>query len=115
MHIFPRENRIPLCKIARNFENNHEIHHFPVWRRKSGHVVRSRGHTCEKNSPGGKKELLDMVAGNMLGNFKVGQGRGRLRKIGKCCGRVGEVGEGWGRLRKVEVGLGAAGEGLGKG
>ena len=64
MHVFPRENRIPLGEIAIKCDNNHEIYHFPVWRRKSGHVVRSRGHTCEKNSPGEKKELLDMVAGN---------------------------------------------------
>ena len=69
MHIFPRENRILPRKIARKFENNHEIYHFPVWRRKSGHVVRSRGHTCEKNSTGEKKELLDMVAGNTSSNI----------------------------------------------
>ena len=64
MHFFPRKNGVPLSKVTRNLEKKHAIYHFEVWRRKSGHVVRSRGHTCEKNSPGGKKELLDMVAGN---------------------------------------------------
>ena len=64
MHVFPLENRIPLGKVAINFENNHEIYHFPVWRRKSGHVVRSRSHTCEKISTGGKKDLLALLGGN---------------------------------------------------
>ena len=64
MHIFPRENRIPLGEVARNFEKNHEFYHFQVWRRKSGHVVRSRGHTCEKHSPWGKKYLLSLFGSN---------------------------------------------------
>ena len=64
MHVFPRENRIPLGEIAIKCENNHEIYHFPVWRRKSGHVVRSRSHTCEKISTGGKKDLLSLLGGN---------------------------------------------------
>ena len=62
MHVFPRENRIPLGKVAINFENNHEIYHFPVWRRKSGHVVRSRGHTGEKHTHWGRKERRYLFA-----------------------------------------------------
>ena len=64
MHIFPRKKCIPLGKIARHLGNSNEIYHFPVWRRKSGHVVRSRSHTCEKISTGGKKDLLALFGGN---------------------------------------------------
>ena len=64
MHFFPRKNGVPLSKVARNLEKKHAIYDFPVWRRKSGHLVRSRGHTCEKNPPWGKKGPLAMFASN---------------------------------------------------
>ena len=64
LHIFPRENGVPLGKVARNLEKKHAIYHFKVWRRKSGHVVRSRGHTCEKNCFRGKKGPLSLFGSN---------------------------------------------------
>ena len=66
LHIFPRENGVPLGKVARNFEKKHAIYEFPVLRRKSEHVERSRGHPCEKVSTGGKKELLPLFRGNNI-------------------------------------------------
>ena len=58
LHIFPRENGVPLGKVTRILEKRHAIYEFPVLRRKTGHVERSRGHPCEKISTGGKRDRL---------------------------------------------------------
>ena len=64
MHIFPRKNCIPLGKIERTLEKNQAVRDSQVLRRKLEHVVRSRSNTCEKISPGGKKELLSVFGSN---------------------------------------------------
>ena len=63
-HSFPRKNCIQLGKVERTLEKNQAIHDFQVLRRKTEHVVRSRSNTCEKISPGGKKELLAVFGSN---------------------------------------------------
>ena len=70
-HSFPRKNCIQLGKVERTLEKNQAIHDFQVLRRKTGHVVRSRSNTCEKISPGGKKELLSVFGSNTL-KTKIG-------------------------------------------
>ena len=67
-HSFPRKNCIQLGKVERTLEKNQAIHDFQVLRRKTEHVVRSRSNTCEKISPGGKKELLALFGSNTIGD-----------------------------------------------
>ena len=67
-HSFPRKNCIQLGKVERTLEKNQAIHDFQVLRRKTEHVVRSRSNTCEKISPGGKKELLSVFGSNNPAN-----------------------------------------------